>query len=306
MKISSLCLILIISYSLHIDIGKKHLTFNLLYRVHCTSYSASKTKDFFTLKECKISCVLVQSVLDVQAWQKHFLALWLIKKQKYGEIPTICLWQHSSAVLLTAYYVGHNALLVLWLTSKGADYIWKLCFRNASVSVWRASMNMRRFLFEISMAKMFPFLTVMSIWELHGVILEIGTTSMPLHSLFLPMHILYSELFFSFCPCGRLVLRFTPITSSYILYILVFRAGVKTSKHINGDFIFCAIHIWRTCCVGELFVCMCALPSRCNSRCFSFCKYASVLQRSATFSAGHSCMACAVSARRLRITRKIN
>lgn len=108
----------------------------------------------------------------------------------------------------------------------------------------------------------------------------------------------------SFSCCGYHVLGFTPITCSYVLYIRVFRAGVETSKHINGDFILC--NIWCTSCVGEFSVRMCTLPSKWNSRCFPFCKYAAVLQPFATFSAGHSCMACAVSVHRLCMARKIN
>lgn len=51
------------------------------------------------------------------------------------------------------------------------------------------------FFFKVGVVKMFLYLSAMSIRELHSIIFEIGTANMPLHSLFLPMHILYSELF---------------------------------------------------------------------------------------------------------------
>lgn len=54
------------------------------------------------------------------------------------------------------------------------------------------------FFLKISLVKMFLYLSAMSIGELHSIIFEIGTASMPLHSLFLPMHILYSEFFYFF------------------------------------------------------------------------------------------------------------
>lgn len=54
------------------------------------------------------------------------------------------------------------------------------------------------FFFKISLVKMFLYLSAKSIGELHSIIFEIGTPSMPLHSLFLPMHILYSEFFYFF------------------------------------------------------------------------------------------------------------
>lgn len=80
--------------------------------------------------------VLALFILDVQAWQIHFLSLWLLKNKKYGEILSISLWHHSSAVLFTANSVGHNASLVLCPTGKWSDFIWKLHFRDASVALF--------------------------------------------------------------------------------------------------------------------------------------------------------------------------
>lgn len=129
MKIS-LYLIFTIIYSLHVDIGEKHV----IFVISCLLYIIFSTWNRRWFHFEGMQHFLWNSA--VHSWctslADAFFAVWLTKKQIYGEMPSISLWQHSLAVLSTADSVGcTNAFLVLCLTNKWSGHIWKICFRDA-------------------------------------------------------------------------------------------------------------------------------------------------------------------------------
>lgn len=118
------------------------------------------------------------------------------------------------------------------------------------------------------------FLNVKSVSKLHSHIFNSNFNHASAHSFF--QCTFCTACFILFFACCNLI---RGITSCYILYIRLFCTVVQDLKPVS--IVLC--NIWCTRRTGG-GACLYTLPSKCNSQCFSFCKYVAVLQPLATFS----------------------